>query len=154
MSIIITLIILGLVFTLFEVIVPGGILGVLAAIVIIWASVLTFQNYGIIEAIGVLVGSLILVVLLVVIELKIISKTRLGKRMFLDQAVEDQSTKALGTPELIGKRGQAETTLAPSGKIVVEGVEYEAFSEDGLIKNGETVQIVGRDNFRVVVKKI
>lgn len=154
MNLIIILIILGLVFTLFEVIVPGGILGILAAIAIIWASVLTFQNYGIIEALSVLVGSLVLIVILVIFELKIISKTKLGKRMFLDKAVDAQSTQVLGNESLIGKKGQAETTLAPSGKIIVEGVEYEAFSEDGLIKDGEAVQIVGRDNFRVVVKKI
>lgn len=154
MNLIIILIILGLVFTLFEVIVPGGILGILAAIAIIWASVLTFQNYGIIEALSVLVGSLVLIVTLVIFELKIISKTKLGKRMFLDKAVDAQSTQVLGNESLIGKKGQAETTLAPSGKIIVEGVEYEAFSEDGLIKDGEAVQIVGRDNFRVVVKKI
>lgn len=154
MSFIIGLILLSLVFAFFEVIVPGGLLGILAGIAIIWASILAFQNYGPLEALGVFIGGLILIIILVIFELKIISKTKIGKRMFLDQAVEDQSTKVIGTEELIGKDGEAETTLAPSGKVIIEGQEYEAFSEDGLIKKGEKVKIVGRDNFRIVVKKI
>lgn len=154
MSFIIGLIILSLVFAFFEVIVPGGLLGILAGGALIWAGVLAFQDYGAIEALGVVIGGLILIIFLVIFELKMISKTKVGRKMFLDKSVEDQSTKVLGSEEIIGKEGEAETTLAPSGKIVVEGSEYEAFSEDGLIKRGEKVKIVSRDNFRVVVKKI
>lgn len=153
MNIILGLIILGLVFTFFEVIIPGGVLGILAAAAILWACALTFQAYGLMAALGLFVGSLILVIIVVVVELKIISKTKLGRRLFLDQSVESQSTQILGTESLIGKSGEAETTLAPSGKIIVEGKEYEAFSEDGLIKKGESVKVVSRDNFRIVVKK-
>src|SRR6266404_6085416 len=153
MSIILGLVVLGLVFTFFEVIVPGGLLGVLAGGAIIWACVLTFQNYGLMPTLAVFMGSLILVIILVVAEIKLMSRTKLGRRLFLDKSVDSQSTHALGTDELIGKTGEAETTLAPSGKIIVEEKEYEAFSEDGLIKKGEAVKVVGRDNFRIVVKK-
>lgn len=154
MSFIIGLILLSLVFAFFEVVVPGGVLGILAGIALIWASILAFQDYGPVQALGVFVGGLVLIILLVIIELKLISKTKVGKKMFLDQAVEDQSTQKIGTEDLIGKTGEAETTLAPSGKVVVEDKEYEAFSEDGLIQKGEKVKIVSRDNFRIVVKKI
>lgn len=153
MKYIIGLVILGLVFTFFEVLVPGGILGVLAAFVIIWAVVLSFQNYGLMEALGVFIVSLFLIVFLIVIQLKVLSKTQLGKKMFLNQAVEDQSTSATDTENLIGKEAEAQTPLAPSGKIIIDQKEYEAFSEDGLIKAGEKVKIVSRDNFRIVVKK-
>lgn len=153
MSIIIGLVVLGLVFAFFEVLVPGGFLGVLAGIVILWACVLTFQTYGLVEALALFFGSLILVVALIIVELKIISKTKLGRKMFLDQSVKSQSTQVLGTESLIGKSGKAETPLAPSGKVIVEEKEYEAFSEDGLIKKGESIKVIGRDNFRIIVKK-
>lgn len=153
MSIIIGLILLGLVFIFFEVIVPGGLLGILGGAAIIGASALCFENYGLMGALGVFVGSLVLVIIMLIIELKFLSKTRIGKRMFLEKSVTGQSTHPLGTDELIGKSGEAETTMAPSGKIIIEGKEYEAFSEDGLIKKGDSIKVVGRDNFRIVVKK-
>jgi membrane-bound serine protease (ClpP class) len=55
--------------------------------------------------------------------------------------------------ELIGKQGTADTTLAPSGYVVVGGRRFEAFSRSGLVAKGEALQVVGVDNFRLVVSK-
>lgn len=153
MSIIVGLIILGLVFIFFEVIVAGVLLGILGAGSIIAASVLAFQSYGIMPAFGVFMASLVAVVIMLIFELKWLPKTKIGKRMFLETSVEAQSTETLGTDALIGKIGETQTTLAPSGRVVIEGKEFEGFSQDGLINKGEAVKVVGRDNFRIIVKK-
>jgi len=154
MSLIIGLIILGIILISFEIIVPGGILGVLGAISIIAACVLALQDYGAAAAIAVFLGSLLFLIIILAIELKYLPKTSLGKKMFLRKSVESHSTQAQGEDSLIGKNGQVTTTLTPSGRIEVDGKEYEAFSEDGLIKKGEAVTVVGRDNFRILVKKL
>lgn len=153
MSIIIGLIILGLVFIFFEVIVAGVFLGLLGAAAIIAASILAFQNYGTMPAIGVFIAGMVAVIIMLIFELKWLPKTKIGKRMFLEQAVDAQSTQTLGADDLIGKVGEAQTTLAPSGRVIVEGKEFEGFSEDGLINKGEAIKVVARDNFRIIVKK-
>src|SRR5437016_8119019 len=109
MSIIIGLIILGLVFTFFEVFVPGGVLGVLAAAAFIASCVIAYQNYGIFASITVFVVSLILVVILLAVTLNFLPKTKVGKKMFLDKSVEDKSTNFLGSEEILGKTGEALT---------------------------------------------
>lgn len=153
MSIIIGLIILGLVFTFFEVFVPGGILGIMAAASFIGSCVISYQNYGIFAAIAVCVISLILTIILLVVELKYLQKTKIGKKMFLNKSVEDKSTNFLGSEKILRKTGKTLTTLAPTGRVLVEGQEYEGFSEDGLINKGEVVTVVDRDNFRIIVKR-
>lgn len=154
MSIIVGLVILGLVFIFFEVIVAGVLLGILGGASIVAAAVIAFQNYGVMWGIMVFMGSVVLMIILLVFEFRWLPKTRVGKRMFLEKSVEAQSTEFLGTDELIGKKGETQTILAPSGRVIVEGKEYEGFSQDGLIKQGEVVRVVGRDNFRIIVKKL
>lgn len=153
MTIIIGLILLGLVFISFELIIPGGILGFLGGVAILAACILAYIDYGILPAAGVLLGSLVLVVLTLLIELKFLPKTKIGAQMFLKKQVDDHSTKILGTESLLGKSGMAQTTLAPTGIVIVEGKSYEGFSRDGLIQKGEHIKVVDRDNFRVVVEK-
>lgn len=150
---IVGLIILGLVFIFFEVIVAGVLLGILGAAAMIAASILAFQAYGVMPAFGIFMASLVAVVIMLIFELKWLPKTKVGKRMFLEKAVDAQSTETLGTDALIGKIGETQTTLAPSGRVVVEGKEFEGFSQDGLINKGEVIKVVGRDNFRIIVKK-
>ena len=154
MTLIIGLILLGLELISFEVIVPGGVLGILGALSIIGACILSFQEYGLTGATGIFIGSLIVVVVMLALELKFLPKTKLGSRMFLNYAIDDKSTQVQGTDKLIGKEGEIVSDLVPSGKILVEGKYYEAFSKDGLIHSGERVKITDRDNFRIVVKKI
>lgn len=153
MSIIVGLVILGLVFIFFEVIVAGVVLGLLGAGAIIAASVLAFQNYGTMPALLVFIASMAAVIIMLIFELKWLPKTKIGKRMFLEKAVDAQSTETLGGDDLIGKIGETQTILAPSGRVIVEGKEFEGFSQDGLINKGEAIRVVGRDNFRIIVKK-
>ena len=154
MSIIIGLIILGLVFISFELIVPGGILGFLGGIAILAACVLAYMDYGMLGAMGILLTSIILVTITLIIELKFLPKTKIGSQMFLKKSVDDQSTHTLGSDSIIGKEGTTQTTLAPTGMIIVDGQSFEAFSRDGLIEKGAPVKVIDRDNFRIVVEKL
>lgn len=153
MTIIIGLILLGLMLISFEVIVPGGILGVLGGVAIIGACVLSFKEYGTGGAIGIFIGSIVVTGIMLALELKYLPKTRLGQRMFLKDSINDKSTQDLGTDEIIGKEGKVLTELVPTGRIEIEGKQYEGFSKDGLIREGEAIKVIGRDNFRIIVKK-
>lgn len=153
MTLIIGLIVLGLVLVSFEIIVPGGLLGFLGAVSIIAACVLAYQDYGMLGALGLFIGTGVLTVIMLVLELKFVPRTKIGQKMFLGESVESQSTHTLGDEELEGKEGEALTTLTPTGQVLVEGNQYEGFSKDGLIPKGGKITVVGRDNFRILVKK-
>jgi membrane-bound ClpP family serine protease len=54
---------------------------------------------------------------------------------------------------VVGKVGEAATTLAPSGYVLIEGRRYEAFSQSGHMDRGTALKVVAVDNFRLIVTK-
>lgn len=56
--------------------------------------------------------------------------------------------------QIVGKQGIAATTLRPSGKIEIEGLWYDAVSEDGLIEINEPIKVVKFLNNQAYVRKI
>ena len=53
-----------------------------------------------------------------------------------------------------GDRGVAVSRLAPMGKVEIGGRIYEAKSTDVYIDQRSTVEVVGFENFNVVVRKV
>ena len=52
-----------------------------------------------------------------------------------------------------GARGRALTTLLPSGKVSIDGVQYNARIQGGWIDKDEDVVVVGVDAFGLIVAK-
>jgi len=155
MSIIILLFSLGIVFIAVEVIIPGAILGMIGALLMFAGCVMSFINFGsdgglvaILVAFG--VGGFALF-----LELKVLPKTALGKRAFLSKEITAVSA-AFGADarDLIGKSAEAITMLSPSGYVLVNGERYEAFCQSGQVPSGATLEVVGADNFRLIVSPI
>lgn len=57
------------------------------------------------------------------------------------------------TDNVIGKDAVTLTTMAPTGMIQIDNDKYEAFSRSGMLSAGETVRVVDRDNFRLIIEK-
>lgn len=55
--------------------------------------------------------------------------------------------------QFVGKSGVVSKALHPSGKIVVDGVEYDAISEGFLYEKNEKVIVTGHKNGSLVVRK-
>ncbi len=143
---------LGLIFC--EVLLPGGVLGLVAAGCIIAATAIAGSQYGILAGTAVLFGSLVAALILTVIEFRYFAKTRYGQRFFLKHAVVGHSNTAKADASVIGQTGTTLTRLNPSGKIEVAGRTYEAFSQDGYIESGESVKIVSQDSFKLIIQKL
>ncbi|NSW46517.1 MAG: nodulation protein NfeD [Bacteroidales bacterium] len=56
--------------------------------------------------------------------------------------------------QIVGKQGIAATTLRPSGKIDIDGIWYDAVSEDGLIHVNEPIEVVKFLNNQAYVRRI
>ena len=52
-----------------------------------------------------------------------------------------------------GARGRAIIPMYPSGKVLIDGVEYSARLESGFAESGDEVVVVGRDPFGLIVDK-
>ena len=154
MSTIIGLLVAALVLVFFEVILPGGILGIIAALCVILASWFAGAEYG--AGIGVLtfVGSAAAIATLVFIEFKLLARTSLGSAFFLKSSVTGHSNIAPAEASVIGKKGSALTRLNPSGKVVIDGQTYEAYSQDGYIEADQLILVVAQDNFKLIIKKL
>jgi membrane-bound ClpP family serine protease len=154
MDTIIGLLVAALILVFFEVILPGGILGIIAALCVILASWIAGAEYG--GGIGVLTfaGSAAAIGVLVFIEFKLLARTSLGSAFFLKSSVTGHSNIAPAQAAIIGREGIALTRLNPSGKVAIDGQSYEAHSQDGYIETDQLILVVAQDNFKLIIKKL
>ena len=152
MSLIILLFSLGILFIAVEVIVPGAILGSIGALLMFGGCVMAFIEYGTSGGMLAVMAAFAIGALAMFLEFKVIPNTKLGKRAFLTREITAVST-AFGPEarDLIGKSAEALTLLSPSGYILIDGTRYEAFSQSGQVPAGSALEVVGADNFRLIV---
>ena len=143
-----------LVLTFLELLLPGGVLGVLASISLLVATWFGFDSYGFFGGMTVFFGTIVALVVLTFVEFKLMAKTPYGRKFFLDTSIEGHSNKAQAEDSIIGKKGIALTRLNPSGKVLINNKNYEAHSQDGFIENGHEVAVTAQDNFKLTVKKL
>lgn len=154
LPIIIGLFILGVGLLSLELVVPGGILGLLGVVSVLAAWTLAFVDYGIQGGLIAVLAGFLVIGLVLLTELKLLPRTAVGKRLFLEGAIAGTSQRPVGEADLAGKEGTAMTTLSPTGVVEVDGRRYEAFSMSGMVERGTRLQVVDVDNFRVRVKRI
>jgi membrane-bound serine protease (ClpP class) len=54
---------------------------------------------------------------------------------------------------MVGKTGTAHSILRPGGKVIVEGVVFDAIAESGYIEKGDPVEVSGYQTTQLVVRK-
>jgi membrane-bound serine protease (ClpP class) len=154
MSIIVGFIIAALVLVFFEIILPGGVLGVLGALCVLAATWFGFDAYGVMGGVVVFFGTLSAMAVLVFVEFKLLAKTSLGQKFFLKSSIDGHTREAVAEDSVIGKEGIALTRLNPAGKVAVDGKNYEAHSQDGYIDCDQPIAVIAQDNFKLIIKKL
>lgn len=157
--------VIGVALLVAELFVPGGILGVLgAALVIIglFMSLLGKIQYvtvpDLTDAFTSVGIAFILTVVGGAILLRGFAEMPVFKRLMLD--TRQQPGRGDGVPatvrnELIGREGVVETNLRPAGRVRVGDRYYEATSEGDHIEVGTLVRIVGVDSLSgIIVRQI
>ena len=154
MSAIISLIVASIVLVFFEVILPGGILGAIAALCVLLATWITASQYGIGVAALTFLSASIAIALLVFIEFKLLARTSFGRDFFLKAKVTGHSNEAPGCADIVGKEGIALTRLNPSGRVKIDGQSFQAQSLDGYIEAGNSIRVSSQDNFKLIIQKL
>ncbi len=150
MTLIATLFVVGVILLGFEVFIPGGVLGVLAGLAMLAGSVLAFIDFGVG---GGLIASAIAAVMvggMLYFEFKILPQTTFGQRLFL-KAASDGTTSPDRTRDFVGSTGVTLTALGPTGYVEIDGTRHEAFCRNGFLEADEPIEVIGTDNFRLIV---
>ncbi|HYD84913.1 MAG TPA: NfeD family protein [Opitutus sp.] len=152
MTTIVLLFALGIVLLTLEVVVPGGVLGVIGGLLMLGGCVLAFNEFGVEGGGLATVVALACLALGLYVEFRLLPRTRFGKKLFLSNSVDARSQPLpADATAVVGKTAEALTTMAPSGYVAIDGRRYEARSQAGLIAKGTTVRVVGVDNFHLIV---
>lgn len=152
MTVIILLFVLGILLLAVEVIVPGAILGSIGGLLMFGGCVKAFMDFGTLGGIAAVAVALVLAGLAFYLEFRVLPRTKFGRRAFLTSEITGVSA-AFGQEAgaLVGKPAEALTMLSPSGYIRVEGKRYEAFCQSGQAPAGSQLEVIGADNFRLIV---
>lgn len=153
MTLIILLFSIGLILLAFEVMIPGGILGIAGGILLFTGCILSFVRLGTTEGIIAILVTALAGFAIFFIQFKILPNTRMGKRFFLNDSIEGSSSSLkTKTRDLIGKTATSVTVLSPSGYVVIDGKQYEAFSQSGQIPAGTELEVISANSFQLTVK--
>ncbi len=149
---VLVLFILGAVLLGAEIFLPGGIVGVIGALLMGVGCTLTFVQSGPAAGLWSVAGAAAVLAVVLAIEFLVLPRTPYGKRLFLQASVSGTSQPAASTNlPLVGREALCLTPLSPSGVIEVEGQRREAYSESGYLAAGTKVRIVAVDTFRLIV---
>lgn len=154
MNAIIILFLIGVLLLAGEVFVPGAILGIIGGLCMLVGCVLSFTNFGLMGGLLATFVAVVLLGLTLYFELIWLPKTRMGKRLIVQSAVDATSQPPVADlKSVLGKSAEAITPLVPSGYVLVEGRRYEGFCQSGHASKGATLRVTGLDNFRLILTK-
>lgn len=149
---IVILVFFGLLFLVAElVLLPGVSVGALLALVCYGSSIfLAFRDYGVVG------GCIaILVVLLLSLVATVVSlRAKTWQRFSLEQQIRSSSMPRPEESLHAGDRGTTLSRLSPMGKVEIGGQVYEAKSLDAYVDPRKEVEVVGFENFSVIVRTI
>lgn len=134
-----------------EVMLPGAIAGIMGGLALLSGSVLTFSEFGPMAGSLATLGAVVLLAVMLWLELVWLPRTRLGRDLVVEAAVDSQSQPPVASPEVIGSMATAVTPLVPTGYVTIGGKRYEAFCRTGHAPKGAVLNVVGLDNFRLIV---
>lgn len=152
MGLIAFLILLGAFFLVAELVfLPGLTFGLVLSLAGYGAAIyLAFVRLGFVGGIVTVVVVVALSLLLTVMSLR--AKT--WQRLALNDKVEGKSTQTPSISVKVGDKGYCISRLSPMGKVNINGEVYEAKSVDSYVDQRSNVEVVGFENFTVIVKRI
>jgi membrane-bound ClpP family serine protease len=140
----------GVVFLALEVVVPGMIMGLIAALVFFAGVMMAFYEFGMGGGAVAALTAFSLVGLTLYLEFHVIPKTRFARSLTL--SAKTQAPAPL-PHDLLDQVGVTATPLAPTGYVNLPERQIEATSISGFLPAGTAVRVTALDNFRVIVTK-
>jgi membrane-bound serine protease (ClpP class) len=94
------------------------------------------------------------VIVLIIGGKKLLASKQFQKVALMQTQDKSQGYVATFFPEAMqGKIGTTQTIMRPSGKVTIDGKQYDAFTRGEYIEKGENVEVIGEDTTSLIVKK-
>lgn len=149
---IVLLVILGILFLLAELLLlPGVSVGAFLAMACYGGAIwYAFDSLGVTAGIWTIAAVAVISLIALIFSLR--SKT--WQRLALKQNIDSTSMPKPEVELSVGDKGVTVSRLSPMGKISINGKIYEAKSVDVYIDQKQSVEVVGFENFSVIVKRL
>lgn len=145
---------IGLVLIAVEIVVPGGVLGVIGALALMVAIVMGFFAFGaqggFLAAVCIIVAS----AAVLAIWIKIFPRTKVGKVLTLSREGSDFKASDPTPSPLLGKEGITLSNLQLSGIAQIDGKRTDVVAESDFIPPNTPIKVVKVEGSRVVVRKV
>lgn len=149
---------LGMVFLIIEVFMPGfGLPGISGIIFEIACIVLTYLWHGGLAALGMTLIILAIVAIVTSLALRSVNKGKLSKSDIIlneTESPEDGYVASKDMEVFLGKEGVTLTVLRPVGMAEFEGVKLNVVADGEYIAKDENVKVERVEGARVVVRKV
>lgn len=149
--IVLSLIVVGIVFLLLEILVVPGttIVGLAGLGLLIGGVVVAFNQYGVQTGVITLIATLILSVISITLALK----SNTWKKAMLGSTLEGRVNVVEADSVVKGDEGIAITRLNPMGKALIKDEYYEVTSKDNLISENTPIEVVKVEGNKIIVKQ-
>ena len=138
-----------------EMFIPGGIVGTVGVVTLVYAII--YVNKSTYYIAFILIISLVLAVILYYVNRNVFHK----KLMFLDRLVLNDSISTEGgyvasesRVELLGRKLIAYTDLRPAGVAILDNEKLDVVTDGDFIEKGNKIEVIRVEGMRIVVKKI
>ena len=144
---------LGIIFILLEIYLPGGILGTIGFICLLLCVGLSFTlgaKIGVL-AFFIVFSSLAAAIYLVI---KYIPESAIGRRLFLSRTLKNKKEQDESLDGLIGLQGIAMTDLRPSGTARFEEKRRDVITQGDYIDKDQKIEVIAIEGNHIIVKAI
>lgn len=145
---------LGILLVIAEFFIPGGIIGILGLVAILFSIILAGGNLFYMS-VAVLIAITVAIIGMVIIVKFFGKKVRLLNKMILTDATTTEKgyVSNHNRLDLVGKIAETMTPLRPSGTIRIENERIDAVSDGSFIGKDKQVVIIKVEGSRIVVRE-
>jgi len=148
------LLILGVVLICVEMVIPGGIVGVIGIVVILGSIIWAFVQLGFAFGVVYAVLALILCGVALYIMVRMLSETKLGGRIVLQRDLDESKSYDDDRHALLGRTGVALTDLRPAGTAKIDGKRVDVVTEGEFVEKDTPLAVVEVEGSRIVVRGV
>jgi membrane-bound serine protease (ClpP class) len=147
---ILALVLLGILLLLAEIVLPGGIFGIIGALCVAAGVIMSFGQ-SVTLGLQMTAATVAFGIVGLWAWCKYFPDSRVGKQMFLQKSAEDWHGYDESNDSLLGCRGVAHSDLRPAGLALINNQRVDVVSDGQMIAKGAPIVVLEVEGNRVVV---
>ena len=147
-----TLVLSGFVLIGMEIFIPGGLLGIIGALIWLAAAAVGYFQFDAPWNTLSAIGLLFLLILTFILWMRFFPKSRMGRGLVLSENLNHSQSHT--EPNIqIGATGKSLSNLRPAGIALIEGKRVDVMADADWIEAGKSVLVVAIQNATIMVRE-